>query len=140
MGKINFGRVLLGGLVAGLLMNVGEFLLNEKVLGSQMKDYFSQHKFPTPGGSFMVVAIAATLVLGIVIVLLYAMIRPRFGPGPKAAIIAGLTAWFLVWVYNNIIGVALGIVPTNMIAIALGWEFVEYLLAALVGSWFYREA
>ena len=140
MGKINFGRVLLGGLVAGLVLTVGEYLLNEKVLGGQMKDYFTKHNFPQPGGNFMVIAISATVVLGISIVLLYAMIRPRFGAGPRAAIIAGLTAWFLVFLYNNIIGVALGIVPTNILLIAVGWELVEYLLAAIAGAWLYKEA
>ena len=140
MGKINFGRVLLGGLVAGVIMTVGEYLLNDFVLGSQMKDYFATHKFPTPGSSFMVIAITATVVLGIGIVLLYAMIRPRFGPGPKTAIIAALTAWFLVFLYNNVIGVALGFVPVNMLAIAFGWELVEYLVAGLVGAWLYKEA
>jgi len=139
MGKINFGRVLLGGLAAGVIMTIGEYLLNDFVLGSQMKDYFAAHKFPTPGSSFMVIAITATVVLGIAIVLLYAMIRPRFGPGPKAAIIAALTAWFLVFLYNNVIGAALGFVPVNMLAIAFGWELVEYLVAALVGAWLYRE-
>ena len=140
MSKINFGRVLLGGLAAGIVMTIGEYLLNEKVLGSQMKDYFSRHNFPGPGSNFMVIAIAATVVLGIAIVLLYAMIRPRFGPGPKAAIIAALTAWFLVWLYNNLIGAALGFVPVNMLAIAFGWELVEYLVAGLVGAWLYKEA
>ena len=140
MSKINFGRVLLGGLAAGIVMTIGEYLLNEKVLGNQMKDYFAAHKFPTPGSSFMVIAITATVVLGIAIVFLYAMIRPRFGPGPQAAIIAALTAWFLVWLYNNLIGAALGFVPVNMLAIAFGWELVEYLVAGLVGAWLYKEA
>ena len=139
MGKINFGRVLLGGLVAGIIMTIGEYLLNDFVLRSQMKDYFAAHRFPTPGGSFMVIAIAATVVLGIALVLLYAMIRSRFGPGPKTAIIAALTAWFLVFLYNNVIGVALGFVPVNMLAIAFGWELVEYLVAGLVGAWLYKE-
>ena len=139
MSKINFGRVLLGGLAAGIVMTIGEYLLNEKVLGNQMKDYFAAHKFPTPGSSFMVIAITATVVLGIAIVFLYAMIRPRFGPGPQAAIIAALTAWFLVWLYNNLIGAALGFVPVNMLAIAFGWELVEYLVAGLVGAWLYKE-
>ncbi|MDQ1637141.1 MAG: hypothetical protein QOF62_480 [Pyrinomonadaceae bacterium] len=29
--NMNFGRVFLGGLLAGLILNIGEFLLNEKV-------------------------------------------------------------------------------------------------------------
>ena len=39
MDNINFGRVILGGLVAGLVLNVGEFVLNDFILGAQMKSF-----------------------------------------------------------------------------------------------------
>jgi len=137
--KINFGRALLGGLVAGAILNIGEFLLNGKVLAAQMGEFFKRCGFPMPGNSFLVVAVVITFVLGIVMILGYAAIRPRFGPGPKTAIIAGLFAWFGVVVYGNIIATALGMVPTNVFAIVLGWELVEYLLAALIGAVLYKE-
>ena len=38
MGNLNFGRVILGGLVAGLVINIGEFLLNEVVFKQQMEE------------------------------------------------------------------------------------------------------
>ena len=138
--KINFGRALLGGLVAGAILNIGEMLLNGKVLATQMGEFFKRCGFPMPGSSFFVIAVVVTFVLGIVMVLGYAAIRPRFGPGPKTAIIAGLFAWFGVVVYGNVIGAALGMVPTSMVAIVLGWELVEYVLAALVGAALYKEA
>jgi hypothetical protein len=140
MGKINFGRVLLGGLVAGVILNVGEFLLNGFVLAKQMEDFFKKCGFPMPGRSFFVIAIVITFVLGIVIVLGYAAIRPRCGAGPKTAIIAGLFAWFGVVVYGNVIAVGLGMEPANLMAMVLGWELVEYLLATLVGAALYKEA
>lgn len=140
MGKINLGRVLLGGLVAGLLMNIGEYLLNDKVLGSQMKDYFAQHNFPMPGGHAIGIAVVMVFVLGIVMILGYAAIRPRFGPGPKTAIIAGLFAWFGVYFYGNVLAVAFGIFPSSLLPLVLGWGLVEYLLGALVGAWLYKEA
>src|ERR1700686_1935728 len=140
MGKINFGRVLLGGLVAGLLMNIGEYVLNDKVLGSQMKAYFSLHNFPMPEGKAIAIAVIMVFVLGIVMILGYAAIRPRFGSGPKTAIIAGLFAWFGGYFFNNILGAAFGFVPTNILAILLVWGLVEYLVAALVGAWLYKEA
>jgi hypothetical protein len=34
MKGISFGRVILGGIVAGILISISEFLLNEKVLKS----------------------------------------------------------------------------------------------------------
>jgi hypothetical protein len=138
--KINFGRVLLGGLVAGIVLNIGEYILNDKVLGAQMKEYLAKHNFPTPGGNAIVVAVVMTFVLGIVIVLGYAAIRPRFGAGPKAAIIAALFAWFGVYVYPDVVGAAFGFVPTNILPIALVWGLVEYNVAALIGAWLYKEA
>jgi len=137
--KINFGRVLLGGLVAGIVLNIGEYILNDKVFGAQMKEYFAKHNFPTPGGNAIAVAVVMTLVLGIVIVLGYAAIRPRFGAGPKSAIVAALFAWFGVYLYPNVLGAAFGFVPTNILPIALVWGLVEYNVAALIGAWLYRE-
>lgn len=140
MGKINFGRVLLGGLVAGVILNAGEWVLNGIVLHKEMDDFFKRCGFPQPGNKFLAIAVAITFVLGIVIVLGYAAIRPRFGPGPKTAIIAGLFAWFGVVVYQNVIAEGLGMVPANLAALVIGWEIVEYLLAALVGAALYKES
>ena len=140
MGNINFGRVLLGGLVAGVILNIGEALLNGKVLAKQMEElFFKKCGIPLPGNSFMVIAVIITFVLGIVIVLGYASIRPRFGPGPKTAIIAALFAWFGVYLYQNVIGFGLGIIPGNLLAMILGWGLVEYVLAALAGAALYKE-
>ena len=138
--KINVGRVLIGGLVAGIVLNIGEYILNDKVFGAQMKEYFAKHNFPTPGGNAIAVAVVMTFILGIVIVAGYAAIRPRFGAGPKTAIIAALFAWFGVYVYPNILGAAFGFVPTSILPIALVWGLVEYNVAALIGAWLYKEA
>src|SRR6266550_2446980 len=138
--KINLGRVLLGGLLTGLILNIGEWLLNDKVLATEMHAFFRKCGVPLPGTTFIVIAVVITFVLGIVIVAGYAAIRPRFGPGPKTAIIAALFAWFGVVVYPNVIGAAFGFVPTSMLPIALVWGLVEYIVAALIGAWLYKEA
>ena len=139
MSKINVGRVLLGGLAAGLVLNVGEYVLNDKVLASQMKVYFAQHNFALPTGTGIGVAVAMTFVAGIVMLLGYAAIRPRFGGGPKTAIIAGLFAWFGIYCYGFTLAAAFGLVPANGLPVLLGWGLVEYLLAALVGASLYKE-
>jgi hypothetical protein len=140
MGKINFGRVLLGGLVAGVILNIGEWVLNGIVLHKEMDDFFKRCGFAQPGNKFLAIAVVITFVLGIVMVLGYAAIRPRFGPGPKTAIIAGLFAWFGVVVYQNVIATGLGMVPVNLVVMVIGWEIVEFSLAALIGAALYAEA
>ena len=140
MKNINLGKVVLGGLLAGLVLNFGEFLLNDLVLSKQMQEFFSRTGLTPPGTSFLVAAVSLTFLMGIVLVLVYALIRPRLGPGPKTAIVAGLLMWFGIYVYTGIVnGMALS-VPTNLIVIALVWGLVEYVLAALAGAWLYKEA
>ena len=140
MGKINMGRVLLGGLVAGLILNIGEFVLNEKVLGAQMKEFFKTHLFQDPGKNFIIVAVAMTFVVGIVLVWLYALIRPRCGAGPKTAVVAALIAWFGIYLYSGIINGMLFGIPMNTMLLVCAWGFVEYALAGLVGAALYQEA
>jgi hypothetical protein len=137
---MNFGRVFLGGLLAGLIMNIGEFLLNTKVLGPQMMAFFSQHGFKEPGGNFIVIAVTLTFILGIVAVWLYALIRPRLGPGVKAAIVAAFILWFGIYLYSSIFGMLLFGTPLNMLLIGCVWGLVEYIIATIAGAWVYQEA
>lgn len=140
MSKINLARVILGGLVTGVVLNIGEFLLNDVVLGAQMKEFLARFGLPEPGSRFMVVAVLLTFILGIVIVWIYAAIRPRLGPGPKTAICAGLLAWFGIYLYGGIINGMILQIPTNTLLIALVWGAVQYAVGAIAGAWLYKEA
>ena len=48
MKNINLGKVLIGGLLAGLILNVGEFLLNDVILGAHRQAPFDDptHQMP----------------------------------------------------------------------------------------------
>jgi hypothetical protein len=78
-------------------------------------------------------------IVGILTVWLYAAIRPRYGPGPKTAIYAGLTVWFLAYLRSRLGLVALGVFSTGLMAFAVLWAFVEMILASLAGAWLYKE-
>jgi hypothetical protein len=138
--NINWGRVVAGGLLAGVVLNLGEFLLNDVVLGKQMQEIFARLGIAPPGSSFLVAAVSLTFVEGIALVLLYALIRSRLGPGAKTAVVAGLLMWFAIYVYGGIVnGMMLGI-PFGWIFTAIAWGFIEYIVAAIAGAWAYREA
>jgi hypothetical protein len=140
MNKINVGRVLLGGLVAGVVLNIGEFLLNGLLLAEEMKEFFKGRNLPEdPGTGFYVTATVATFILGIVIVYLYAAIRPRFGAGVKTAICAGLFAWFFVYLYMGALYAAMGMVSTSLTVKGIIWGLFEYAIGAVAGAWLYKE-
>ena len=140
MTNINVGRVLLGGLVAGVVLNIGEALLNGIVLAQAAKADFDRLHLPDPGGTFIARAVTITFLLGIVLVYLYAAIRPRFGAGAKTAVYAGVIAWFFVYLYAGYIQEALGLVSSKPFMIGLVWGFVEYIAGAIAGAWVYKEA
>ncbi|HET6891969.1 MAG TPA: hypothetical protein VFH31_12780 [Pyrinomonadaceae bacterium] len=137
--NVNLARVFLGGLVAGVVLNIGEVLFNTVLFAEQMDEVFRRLNVPPPGGSFIAVAVILTFALGILIVWLYALIRPRCGPGPKTAICAALIVWFCACVYCGILYGLLLRIPTNLIVIGIAWCLVEYSLAAIAGAWLYRE-
>ena len=111
MGRINWKRVFLGGLVwwavfhllgvaARLLYLAEEVTAAWKALGL--------HFSLTPG--FAVFWLVLTYGGGVISIWLYAAIQPRYGPGPTTALRAGLTAWFGSFVYVMFLGWA-GVFP-----------------------------
>lgn len=140
MGAINTGRVILGGLVAGLVMNIGQTVLNLAVLGKQSEEAMKRLNVEPPGGGTIGLYVGLTFLVGIALVWGYAAIRPRFGPGPKTAVIAGVFVWLLSRLLPSIIYMVSGMLPGSLVMTAAAWGFVEVLLAALAGGWLYREA
>ena len=140
MNKINFVRVILGGLVTGLIINIGEFLLNEVIFVKQMEEMARRLNITRPGATFIGAAVGLTFLLGVVVVLIYALIRTRLGPGPKAAIVAGLVSWFCVYFYAGILNGTLFGVPATLMVVGLAWGLAEYLIGAVAGAWVYKES
>jgi len=139
MGKINMGRVILGGLLAGLIINIGEFILNEPVLGEDWKAAMSALNLPEMGGTDIVWWIIFGFVLGISAVWLYAAIRPRYGAGPKTAVCAGLFVWFLIYVLGFGSSLIPGVWPTKIVVTSIIWGLFEVPIATTVGAWPYKE-
>lgn len=141
MSKINVGKVLLGGLVAGIVLNIGEATLNAGILANEMKQEFTKLNLPDPTSNttFLIRVTGITFFLGIAIVYLYAAIRPRFGAGWKTAACAGVLAWFFVYLYAGYIYVATGMVSMKLYLIGLVWGIVEYAIGAIAGAYFYKE-
>ena len=139
MNKINLSRVLLGGIVAGLVLNIGEFVLNGFLLADQMQADMKRMNLTPPGGGFVAYAVVGTFVFGVVAILLYAMIRTRVGPGPRTAILTAAILWFCIYAYSGVVNMMLINVPANTILFILGWGVIEYSLGILAGAAIYKE-
>lgn len=140
MGKINCARVIGGGLLAGLVVNISEFLVNGLWLA---KDWEAAMKaLGKPMGNQLFPIIVYNIwgfAMGLVAVWMYAAIRPRFGPGPKTAFNAAVAVWIPGYVLA-LIPPALGeLFPLRLLLIGVAVGLVEILIGTNLGAYVYKE-
>jgi hypothetical protein len=136
---MNWKRIVVGGLLAGLVLNVGEFVI-EPLIGTQMEDFFRRLGLPVPRESVMATLAAAAFALGIVSVWLYAAIRPRYGAGTRTAAIAGIAVWALSCLVPNVTMYAFGLIASaRLFWLWTAWPLIESVVSTIVGAWVYRE-
>ena len=103
MSKINWGRVIGGGLLAGLVINVVEYLVNGLWLAADwaaaMKALGKSAEY---GAAQIVVFNLWGFAMGVFAVWLYAAIRPRFGAGPTTAYTAAVAAWVPAYLMEKV--------------------------------------
>ena len=138
MGKINWNRVILGGLVAGVIINIFEFVLHGAVLAQDM-DAAVRALGREVGGRELLMFLAWGFLVGIFAVWLYAAIRPRYGAGPGTAVKAALGAWVLRCVGPSMVQYAFNLYPSKLITVPLVAEIVIMILALVIGAAPYGE-
>ena len=139
MSRINLGRVVIGGLLAGLIINFGEFILNGILLKEQMDAAMVAINKPPVDQNMIMLFVLFGFGLGFMLVWTYAAIRPRFGAGVKTAICASTLVWGLAYLYPNLFMIIINIFPRDMIVMATIWGLVEMVVAGIAGAWVYKE-
>jgi hypothetical protein len=144
MGQINTARVVGGGLLAGLIMNISEFVLHAVVLAPDGERLLAEWKQAgiagDPDPTLLVWLVAATFALGLMAVWIYAAIRPRMGPGPGTAVCAGLVVWALSYLYAAVyVHAGVTVFPAKLTWLPVAWSLVEVPVATVAGAWLYRE-
>lgn len=140
MKQINWNRLLLGGLVAGLIIDVVQWLLNGVLLGSEWRDAMQALGKPleeNPVRSVFYVLLG--LVYGMLAVWLYASIRPRYGAGPITALYAGTAVWLLGYCLPTLTWMPMGLFPAGLVSVAMLIGLIEILAATETGAWLYQE-
>jgi hypothetical protein len=139
---INTQKVVVGGIVAGVVMTVIGFVSNMFILGARMKAESDAFK---PGladqmmqGPAIITNIVMNLILGIALVWTYAAIRPRFGPGLKTATYVAALFWLLASIFYS------GYMHMGMMSAGLWWSYaivglVNFFLSAWAGAKLYSE-
>lgn len=130
MAGINARRVILGGLIAGLVANVFDYGITTLVMAEEFSEMLARvNVSETASRSWIPAFAAADFLWGFLLVFTYAAIRPRFGPGWRTAAVGAIVLW-LSLALALVILLALGLhTPQSYFKSA-----VLYLVSALVSS------
>lgn len=139
MGKINVGRLILCGIVAGVVGDVLGYLVD----GVLLADRWASAMQKLGGTQFSlnqwVLFNLIGLVYGILAIWLYAAIRPRYGAGPKTAVYAGLAAWAIGTLLPNAAFWTAGLLPRGLTVFTTSGAIIESIVAVLAGAALYQE-
>ncbi len=141
MGKINVGRLILGGIVAGIAIDILDYFVDEVWLGARWSDGMARLGHPGFSQVQIILFNVIGLLTGIVAIWVYAAIRPRFGAGIKTAIIAGLAVWVLTTLFPNVAFMHVAhLFPNHLTLYTTLGGVVEAVFGTVAGASVYREA
>ena len=141
MTGINTGKVIAGGLLAGLVANAIDFVTNTYILAADWQVFAAAHNMDPAAMTSPAVAgtwIAIDFLFGILLVCTYAAIRPRFGAGAQTAIYAGLL------IYAGVTMVVFGFTVMGLLTMTMFVKgsiasIVSTLAASVAGASIYKE-
>ena|ERR1035437_4151610 len=141
MGKINIGRVILGGLVAGIVVDLLSYLVDGVLLAPRWADGMTALGRPDLSSTQLIEFNLLGLVGGIALIWIYAAIRPRFGAGVKTAVYAGLAVWVVGVLLPNLSFMWVGgLFGHRLTAYTTMGALVEIVVGAIAGAALYQES
>jgi hypothetical protein len=137
MGKINWSRVIICGLVTGVVWTILS-AISTWYLGADFNAAVAGNKILAPSAGLAAFLFALNLIGGLWAMWLYAAIRPRYGAVAKTALLVGFAWWVMTSLADATWG-SFGFVPVRALWPVMAISLPELMVAAVVGAWLYRE-
>jgi hypothetical protein len=136
---INTGKVVVGGLVAGVVANALDYVFQGVVLKRDFEIMQQRLNLDPATANNPVPWIIVDFILGFLVIITYVGFRARWGPGPKTAIYAGLVI-FLGICSMMFALTSIGIFSTDTYMKSAALSLVSVMCASLAGAKIYKEA
>ena len=138
-GGINTGKMIIGGIVAGIVINGGQLVAHLYLFADDFQAVFETLGLAEPEGSTIMLYNVLGFLLGVGTVWMYAAIRPRFGAGPKTGVCAGLTVWGFFFLLPGIDMYLSGMYPMALFVKVVIFQAIFMCAAGYVGGMLYTE-
>ena len=143
MTKINFVRLIIGTVIAAVILFVTDGLIHEYLV-KQYWEYLYQGlgARPPQGGHAMTMVYFAIYEIGraFTAILVYVLMRPFYGAGPKTAVISAVVAWLAFSVAAPAEFIPLGFYGRRMWVMVAAAQLVTSIAANLLAAWTYSDA
>jgi hypothetical protein len=143
MGKINYGRVILGGVVAGIISGTLWFFFNIVLMGQRWADTF---KALNPSGhnaaglpASLISLYLMYIVGSILTIWMYAAIRPRVGAGVRIAVLVSVFVWTFGYLFSNVSWSLTGIFSRRLLFYNTLAGLVLIIVGSTAGAALYKE-
>jgi len=141
MIKINWARVIIGGLLATVILFVTDGFLHERLLSADWKAIYDGLRSAGPQHStpHILYFVVFELGRGLISIYLYALMRACCAPGPKTAALAGVVAWIAFSVTGPAQFIPLGFY-SNALWVKVGaFQLITSIVAAIAGAALYKD-
>jgi len=142
MPQINWARLIIGGLVASIIMFVTDGFFHEQLAKADWQAVYAGLKAtePEPHGIGLAYFAVFELGRGMITLLIYALMRPFFGAGPKTAVVAAIAGWIAFSLTGPAQFIPLGFF-SNALWVKVGaFHLVVSIIATIVGAALYKDA
>ena len=142
MNKINWVRVIIGGLVASVILFVTDGFLHERILNADWQAIYHGLGANPPQHNPAALLYFAIFELGrgLISIYLYALMRSCCGPGPKTAALAGVVAWLAFSVTGPAQFIPLGLYSHALWIKVGAFQLFTSVIAAIAGAALYKDA
>jgi hypothetical protein len=141
MGKFNVARWILAGVIGGIVFDIIGFISDGWLLAPRWASAMQMLGHPGFSSTQVTWFNVIGLVVGLVSLWIYVGIRPRFGPGPKTAIYAGLAVWIVGFLLpNGAFMYVPHLFPNHLTLYTTIGNLIACLVGSLVGAALYKEA
>jgi hypothetical protein len=142
MTKINWVRLLLGGIVATVILFLSDGVFHEHLLHHDWDAVYSAlgaHEATTEHGIKILYFLIFEIGRAFTAVFIYVLMRPFFGPGPKTAVMAAIVGWLAFSVTGPAQFIPLGFYSTALWGKVAGLHLVTSIVATLAGALLYKD-
>ena len=141
MAKINWGRLVVGSLVAAVIMFFTDGFIHERIVNSDWLAVYEGLRAAEPEAHGINIAYFALFELGrgFIAMLFYATMCTHFGAGPKTAVLAGILGWIAFSLTGPAQFIPLGFFSTALWLKVGAIHLITSILATIAGAALYKD-